>query len=151
MPILRQQIGEFVATQNNHTIRKQRGRQYHVAGVPNVLYNDASLRCGIPANPVWIDTWDDEVNGYDFDAYLTPESAQWLQSQMDDLGHPQQPVIEEFITVDANLIPLWYKQLVYRSREYKRQGHQPLLALAPRPEGGYNKEFLREFSSGLSL
>jgi hypothetical protein len=149
MPILRQYIGDFVLTYNGNPIRRQKGRKWHVPGVPDELYETEELRSGIPANLNLLNTWDNEVNNYDFNAYITAETAQWFTFTMQELGHPHMPTIDEFIGVLGDRVPDWYMQLVSVARHHARTGTPPILALAPRPEGGYSNEVLKLVGEGL--
>ena len=76
MPILRQHISEFMLTYNANSIRRQKERHWHVPSVPNELYETEELRTGIPANLDFLNTWANEVNGYNFNAYITTKTAQ---------------------------------------------------------------------------
>ena len=42
-------------------------------------------------------------------------------------------VTSEFIYLGRELFPTWYRDLLYRARAYNVSGHQPELALAPKP------------------
>jgi hypothetical protein len=52
IPILRQEMLEFVLNWNNHTIRKQPKRPYLIPGVPHLLYHypeqKGGVQCGVP-------------------------------------------------------------------------------------------------------
>ena len=43
------------------------------------------------------------------------------------------PVAEEFIYLGRELFPTWYRDLLFRARAHSLSGHQPILALAPKP------------------
>ena len=119
--------------------------------MPNELYDDDELRSGIPVNADWLETWAQEVNSYDFDAYLTEETAQWFKARMQEFSHPKALVIEEFITLEGDIIPGWFEALVILARAHTRNRNHPALALAPRPKGGYNAEILRLVGVGLGV
>jgi hypothetical protein len=38
MPLIREELAEFVKDKNKYPIRPQKNRAYHMAGVPNKLY-----------------------------------------------------------------------------------------------------------------
>lgn len=140
MPIIRQQLSAFVQTHNANPIRKQRNRLLHVPGVPDELYDNEDLRCGIRANETLLDIWQQEVANYDIDAYLTVETATWCQALMHELGHPSPPVIEEFVTPETDIIPEFLRQMIGRARLHAARELHPVLALALRPEGGYSAD-----------
>ena len=117
--------------------------------MPDELYEHDELRTGIPANLALLNTWDNEINEYDFDAYITTETAQWFVSTMQELSHPQIPTIDEFIGVEGDRISTWFEQLATVARHHTRTGLSPILALAPRPEGGYSNEVLKLVGEGL--
>jgi hypothetical protein len=50
MPILREELRQFVRLWNSHHIRKQSKRTHHVAGAPNELYEQTNLQCGFTPN-----------------------------------------------------------------------------------------------------
>ena len=70
---------------------------------------------------------------------------------MQEFGHPEAPVIEEFITPEGDIIPGWFEALVILARAHTRNRNHPALALAPRPKGGYNAEILRLVGAGLGV
>lgn len=44
LPILRYEINTYVETWNEYEIRPQKHRPNHVAGIPNELYMDSTIR-----------------------------------------------------------------------------------------------------------
>ena len=147
MPIIRQQLSDFVETHNAYPIRKQ-NRRHHVPGVPDELYDNDDLRSGIPANMQLHQTWSAEVDFYDPDAYLTDDTMVWYQSQMTALHHPEPSIISEFIGVGENIVPEWMRILIHRARDQEMSGVEPFLRIAPPPEGGYRKEILDLIKAG---
>ncbi len=69
----------------------------------------------------------------DADAFLTDATLAWLQATMQELGHPQQAVANEFIPeTRMYLIPPFYRQLRIKTRDHLRSKQAPELAVAPK-------------------
>ena len=64
MPIIRQELVAFVDTHNAHPIRRQRQRVYHVPGVPEELYRDATKQCGFAIDQAVLEEWEKKVAGF---------------------------------------------------------------------------------------
>lgn len=57
MPLIRAELIEFVNDHNAHPIRRQSKREYHVAGVPDELYEDEEKRCGFAVDQGLLTEW----------------------------------------------------------------------------------------------
>ena len=64
---------------------------------------------------------------------MTEDTIYWCEQQLVAIGHPLPPVASEFIYLGQELFPTWYRDLLYRARAHSVSGHQPELALAPKP------------------
>ena len=64
MPILRLEIGEFLLDKNEYRIRQQPERgPYHVAGIPNRLYEEESIH-GFPTHLPTLQDWEARVDRF---------------------------------------------------------------------------------------
>jgi hypothetical protein len=50
MPLIRAELIEFVNNHNAYPIRAQPKREYHIAGVPEELYEDSENQCSFAVN-----------------------------------------------------------------------------------------------------
>ncbi|RPA71977.1 hypothetical protein BJ508DRAFT_335515 [Ascobolus immersus RN42] len=99
MPIIRQEIHQFVRVHNQHRIRSQRSRQYYLpTGRPVRMYNHppAGVRdyAGTP-DPFILEDLLDGFKGYQLDDYLHPTTIQICMEALKENGHPT-----EFTLVD---------------------------------------------------
>jgi hypothetical protein len=69
MPLIRKELAEFVLDKNEYPIRPQKNRAYHVAGVPNNLYNQEHDQHGVEVIPEVLIEWEAYVDS--FGALLT--------------------------------------------------------------------------------
>lgn len=138
MPMLREELADFVLTWNAHYIRKQRNRPHVVPGQPWSLYfqpeaqqvqNFAEV---IPHER--LQTLQDIFEGdrIDLNAYLPADTISVCESLMQDEG--AQPVD----TPDRPKLSLY---LLLRSRlsEYIASGRDPQVGLLESPTGGLNR------------
>jgi hypothetical protein len=59
----------------------------------------------------------------------------WCERALQQLGHPQPPSANEFLSATRRfLVPSWYRQLRILAREYIESGELPELAIAPKPD-----------------
>lgn len=119
MRLLRHKLEQFVLTKNTHRIRKQNNRSRHIAGIPDELYYREGRRYGFPTDPAVLAEWESYLEPFDFDSYLTAESMAWCERIMHQLGHPTHPTTAEFFTLQGQVIPEWYYQLVYATRAHQ--------------------------------
>jgi len=71
----------------------------------------------------------------DPDAYLSDETMRWCDRAMQQLGHPQPPLANEFLPAIRHfLVPPWYRQLRVLARDHIDGGEAPELAIASKPD-----------------
>jgi hypothetical protein len=90
MPIIRQEVHQFVQIWNDHPIRKQRGLANHIPGIPNKLYDQrlsSGERFGFQPNREILDKLLHHTADFDYDAYLAPNTVTWLEQQLQDILH----------------------------------------------------------------
>ena len=59
----------------------------------------------------------------------------WCERAMDQLGHPQPPLANEFLpAIRRFLIPPWYRQFRILARDHIDGGEAPELAIASKPD-----------------
>lgn len=59
----------------------------------------------------------------------------WCERALQQLGHPQPPVANEFLpAIRRFLVPSWYRQLRILARQHIESGELPELAIAPKPD-----------------
>jgi hypothetical protein len=165
MPLLREELAQFVLDKNAYPIRRQPNRIGHVPGVPNELYYQEGRRYGFPVNEQLLLQWEAYLTSFgrdissplplltnlDFNIYLTAETTAWCEQVMSQIGHPAPVTASEFFVVGGHIIPDWYQHLVYRARAYASSGCLPILALAPRPFVDYRKEIVAEICQAMNL
>ena len=64
MPLIRAELIEFVNNYNAYPIRRQPKREYHVAGVPDELYEDQEKQCGFAVNQEALNEWKSKVTAF---------------------------------------------------------------------------------------
>jgi hypothetical protein len=66
MPILRQELRDFVEDHNDHRIRADRSRPDHVHGRPNDLYRDRPMGCvhGFTPDPELLQNLQDSLQSW---------------------------------------------------------------------------------------
>src|SRR5205823_13701823 len=64
MPLIREELAEFVQDKNEYPIRPQKNRAYHVAGVPNKLYEQEDDQYGIEVIPDALTEWESYVDSF---------------------------------------------------------------------------------------
>ena len=57
----------------------------------------------------------------------------WCQQQLEQIGHPTQPLASEFLSHGQQIIPQWFRHFVYITRAQAVSMHPPFLDVAPRP------------------
>jgi hypothetical protein len=142
MPIIRQEVQQFVRMWNDHPIRKQRGLANHIPGIPNKLDDQRSSsgeRFGFQLNQEILNELLHHTDDFHYDAYLEPNTTAWLEQQLQDIFHQIGNIsrIEssDFRRGNTPIIPNYYRILVSRTRQLEYLG---LLQLAskPSPESG---------------
>jgi hypothetical protein len=142
MPILRREVAAFMETHNALRIRPQHDLGHHISGVPNDLYVNVES-CGYDPDPDLLHRLSQSVNSYDLDAYLSEETLAWCLQALAQLTDGE-PKASDFIVIRPGAspsrffsIPQWYPQLLAKARQQVSSGEAPILALAPKPVGGY--------------
>lgn len=89
IPFLRCELQQFVRVWNNHKIRAQKNRPNVISGKPFMLYNH-------PKGPAedWGVEFDEDLHklmydyteGFDIEAYLTPDVEAWCNAYLLDKG-----------------------------------------------------------------
>ena len=95
MPLLREELNQFALDKNEHPIRRQTNRSYHVPGIPNKLYEEGQHH-GVPVHLQTVQEWESKIARFDFDSYLTPESTTWCEQAMTSLGRSTRAAAAEF-------------------------------------------------------
>jgi hypothetical protein len=68
----------------------------------------------------------------DPDPFLTDGTLKWYKTTLLSIGHPSQPIANEFIQSDrSDIIPTWYRQFQAIARDHVVSRNAPELALAP--------------------
>jgi hypothetical protein len=139
MPIIRQEVHQFVQIWNDHPIRKQRGLANHVPGIPNKLYDQrlsSGERFGFQPNREILDKLLHHTDDFDYDAYLAPNTVTWLEQQLQDIlhqiGNISRIESSDFRQGKTPIVPNYYRILLTRARQHS--GLQ--LAPKPSPENG---------------
>lgn len=71
----------------------------------------------------------------DPDAYLSSDTLTWCEEKLQTLGHVEKPTANEFLHSERHyLVPAWYQQLRVMARNHIRDGRNPQLSIAPKPE-----------------
>lgn len=88
----------------------------------------------------------------DEDHFFTPETELWLEQTFQDIcvevGKINNPQAEEFIQqtpVRRYSVPLWYRKMVLRGREFVNQNGQDSLSFVKLPDSG--KEWRQEYAT----
>jgi hypothetical protein len=131
MPILRAELTAFASTHNAHRIRAQRNRLQHISGVFKELYR-FGLQHGFNVDRKVLAVMQQTLSAYDFDAYLTIETMHWCEQQMQSLNIVTPPVASDFLLQRREVIPNWYRPLLFQIRAHVAAGLESLLQLAPR-------------------
>ncbi|KAI1822344.1 hypothetical protein F4861DRAFT_532334 [Xylaria intraflava] len=140
-PMLRTEITEFVQLWNNHTIRRQKNRSYVVSGKPSEIYETSTVNWGIPivegsnADHL-LRTMAAPLEDLEIDAFFPPETEEWCQTQLDDMGFDGILRTEEDHT-HPHLHH--YLELRRRVRVHRESGQAPYLSITPHPTGGYDQ------------
>ncbi|KAL3496438.1 hypothetical protein BJX62DRAFT_222109 [Aspergillus germanicus] len=148
------QIGSFVRTWNQHSIRKQPNRPHLVPGKPYMNYNFPVIGIenqGIQFNMDLFKRLQDDVQDWDIDEYLPPETYSWTRNQLLQLLYdPQQPppiagdhVLTPFRTI--------YLELRSRIQVHIQAGSQPILQLSQPPIGAFNWDPRRTWKEDFEL
>jgi hypothetical protein len=59
----------------------------------------------------------------------------WCERALQQLGHPQQPLANEFLpAIRRFLIPGWYREFRVLARDHIESGELPVLAITLKPD-----------------
>jgi hypothetical protein len=141
LPIIQQEITEWVFNHNANPIRPQRERTKHVPGIPDELYTgkDRSGRLIAQQYGFIFDeaTWEDcstKLGSYDSKEVLTEATQAWCRATLSQLGLTERPRANEFITrSNGKVVPYWYQCLVLTARHHDASELLPKLELAEKP------------------
>jgi hypothetical protein len=61
MPLVREELNQFVLDKNAHPIRRQKNRSYHISGIPNKLYEEGQ-RHGFPVHLSTVHEWESQIS-----------------------------------------------------------------------------------------
>jgi hypothetical protein len=63
MPLVREELNQFVLDKNAHPIRRQKNRSYHVPGIPNKLYEEGQHH-GFPVHLPTVHEWESQISTF---------------------------------------------------------------------------------------
>jgi hypothetical protein len=96
MPVLRNEVANFVTTWNSHRIRRQRGRPNCVSGVPYQLYHypqqQGAADYSVAVPELMRQQFARGTEDWDIDAYLPNETLEWCRKSMAEVDFdPEAP------------------------------------------------------------
>ncbi|RPA79860.1 hypothetical protein BJ508DRAFT_327910 [Ascobolus immersus RN42] len=131
MPVLRQQVYDFMETWNTHRIRNQRKRAHYLhSGTPEELYTlpKTGKDYGVTPDPILLERFQEHLGEYDLDQYLPAEMMELCKSILQE--QPER-FPDSLIGLDDNHEEA-YKYL--RSRLYElHESEEVNLLVLPRP------------------
>jgi hypothetical protein len=141
LPIIRQDLFDFVRLWNAHSIRAQRKRPGVVSGKPYLLYHHPSEGVqdyGLAFNEEKYREIREVVEDWDLNAILPPETHKWCQDFFASIGFsPDQITLETEIHRTSPLVEI-YQKLKSALDIHIQSQQQPLLSLLQSPTGVYN-------------
>lgn len=146
-PQIQDEFADFVDLWNGHRIRMQKNRAHVISGRPMDLYNTREVRnWGVPidgegegSDTEALHTMLAPLEDIDIDNFLTPDTFDWCQSRLLDLGFNGDQSLER-----DPMRPFFqiYLQLRQDIRDHIEGGNQgPTLALTAIPRGGVGRYY----------
>lgn len=141
LPIIRQDIIEFVENWNNHRIRLQRNRPNAISGKPYVLFNcppEGTQDYGLSFDQTLLNTIKQPYQGWDMDAYLPSETKAWCDTFFHRIGFTFPRACDSAIEASTNPFLSVYKELCAALKAHIESGNQPELSLLKTPVGSWD-------------
>ncbi|KAL4766702.1 hypothetical protein BDW60DRAFT_221101 [Aspergillus nidulans var. acristatus] len=141
IPLLRVQIPSFVRTWNHNSIQNPANRPHLVPGKPYMNYNFPATGVenqGVKFDMELFKRLQEDVQDWDIDEYLPPETYRWTRNQLLELGYdPQRPpdVVGDHILTPFRTI---YLGLRDRIQAHIKKGSQPILQISQPPTGAFD-------------
>ncbi|KGY14487.1 hypothetical protein PABG_12650 [Paracoccidioides brasiliensis Pb03] len=141
MPIIRQEVTNYVSVWNNHQIRTQRKRPDGVYGRPWKLYYhpDNALQYGLKPDSQVLSELHMHFENWDINEYLPLETKNWCQNQISQLGLSSGRVTAAAVNKQGErLHKIIYLQLRKLVHDHIRSQQVPILQESEKPTGAWD-------------
>jgi hypothetical protein len=141
LPVIRNDLFNFVRLWNSHNIRAQRRRPGVVSGKPYMLYHhpaEGVQDYGLTFNEEKYGTIREQVRNWDLNAVLPLETQQWCQKFLTSINFSVDQIsLETEVNRTSPLVEI-YLDLRSALNVHIQSQQQPILSLIKSPTGVYN-------------